>query len=59
MQSRCGRFSLMLDEIQHILESYLNGQINGCVPVHINQCMNIRTFEFVNNAFPYYVKEIF
>lgn len=58
LKSRCVRFSLVLDEIHHITESYLNGQITVCLAVYNDHCMNAITFEFFDNACPYNLKEI-
>ena len=58
MQNRCICFCLKLDKMHHIFEDF---EIINWLPVdqRVQQSLNVTVFKYVNNACPYYMKEIF
>ena len=59
MQNKCIRFCLKLDKMHHISDE--DFRLINCLPTkkRVDQCINTITFKFVNDACPYYLKEIF
>ena len=59
MQNKCIRFCLKLDKMHHISEEEYKS-INWLpTSKRIDQCINTKTYNFVNNTFPFYLNEIF
>ena len=59
MQMKCIRFCLRLDKMYLISEENFRSINSLPTSKRINQCINAITFKFVNNSWPYYLKEIF
>ena len=59
MQNKCIRFCLRLEKMHHV--SAEDFRLINWFPTskRVNQCIYPITFKFVNNTFPYYLKEIF
>ena len=59
MQNKCIRFCLKLDKMHHISEE--DFKTTDWLPVdqRVQQSLNITVFKYVNNACPYYMKEVF
>ena len=59
MQNKCIRFCLKLDKMHHISEEDFK-TINWLpVDQRVQQSLNVTVFKYVNNACPYYMKEVF
>ena len=59
MQNKCIRFCLKLDKMHHISEEDFK-TINWLpVDQRVQQSLNVTVFKCVNNACPYYMKEVF
>ena len=59
MQNKCIRFCLNVDKMHHISEEEF--KLINSLPTckRVDQCVNTITYNFVNNACPYYLNEIF
>ena len=58
-QNKCIRFCLKLDKMHHISEEDFK-TINWLpVDQRVQQSLNVIVFKYVNNACPYYMKEVF
>ena len=58
-QNKCIRFCLKLDKMHHISEEDFK-TINWLpVDQRVQQSLNVTVFKYVNNACPYYMKEVF
>ena len=59
MQNKCIRFFLKPDKMHHISEE--DFKTISWLPVdhRVQQSLNVTVFKYVNNAFPYYMKEVF
>ena len=58
-QTICIRFCLKLDKMHHISEEDFK-TINWLpVDQRVQQSLNVTVFKYVNNACPYYMKEVF
>ena len=59
MQNKCIRFCLKLDKMHHISEEDFK-TINWLpVDQRVQQSLNVTVFKYVNEACPYYMKEVF
>ena len=59
MQNECIRFWLKLDKMDHTSEEDF-ATINWLpVDQRVQQSLNVTVFKYVNNACPYYMKEVF
>ena len=59
MQNKCIRFCLKLDKMDHISEEDFKA-INWLpVDQRVQQSLNVTVLKYVNNACPYYMKEVF
>ena len=59
MQNKCICFCLKLDKMYHISEEDFKA-INWLpVDQRVQQSLNVTVFKYVNNACPYYMKEVF
>ena len=58
MQNKCICFCLKLDKMHHIFEDF---EMINWLPVdqRVQQSLNVTVFKYVNNACPYYMKEVF
>ena len=58
-QNKCIRFCLKLDKIHHISEEDFKTIDWLSVVQRVRQSLNVIVFKYVNNACPYYMKEVF
>ena len=58
MQNKCKRFCLKLDKMHDISEEEF--KLINWIPTSkkLDQCINTKTYDFINNAFPYYMNII-
>ena len=59
MQNKCIRFCLKLDKMHHISEEDFKTINWLLVDQRVQQSLNVTVFKYVNNACPYYMKEVF
>ena len=59
MQNKCIRFCLKLDKMHHISEEGFKTINWLSADQRIQQSLNVTVFKCVNNACPYYMKEVF
>ena len=59
MQNKCIRFCLKVDKMHHISEEDFKTINSLRVDQRVQQNLNVTVFKYVNNACPYYMKEIF
>ena len=55
MQNKCIRFFLKLDKMHNISEKEFRLVNWLCTNKRVDQCINIITYNFVNNACPHYL----
>ena len=58
MQNKCIRFCLKLDKMHHTSEEPFKTVSWLPVDHRVQQSINVAVFKYVNNARPYYMKEI-
>ena len=59
MQNKWIRFCLKLDKMRHISEEDYKTINLPSVDQRVQQSLNVTVFKYVNNACPYYMKEVF